>query len=1305
MNRTFFTFIATLFVALAMAEENPVAPLQYDMTFKGRGETTVVQTVTVENLTLGTFLELSGSDVLRLTNTPSQGNNVEEVSAVKVYSIIYPNPSFGATSLVFANRAAGNVKIAVTDISGRTLTSNTFNLETGKQTAVLPAMPQGQYIVTLSGKGINESVKWVSTGGGTGGTIRMESNASAPVEALAATFSPTSGNTQKSESYSPIQPTSTVYFPVFPPQLRAANANTVEMEYHDGELLRFTGVSGNRTTIVMNIPTLSHDIAFDFYECKDAAGRHYPIVNAGGLLWMAEDLSGCPEGVTQATAAGDWNSATPTMAYLDYSDANANAGGYYNHAAAKIALPEGWYLPTAGDVDAMLAELGGYDTPEKKLAVAELLKSREAWSGIASLDSISFGAGAAGIVGLDGSFSEQDASVNYWTRSTKNLVPIFWQLNETEGITFNASNTADAKYGYRIRGCRPAPSAYKDIMDPIMAAAGYNAPQQRAATATSAFESGPLGGTYRYMLPEPQKILANLHNAPIDQIQLYSCTNGIMNSIIGDQQMLKPTTSFVDLLERGVAVNYASKPSSMVVLRIEEMDMDWLIPEGRLDQCKLKMQLIFYSNKVDRVIDLPQSLFSVLSCYQPGNGNTYETNSTLVYGWSNYFPYILSLQGPNKERVNDTRIGKENAVRHIQLLAADFTGDSNDELVLVCNHKVYVFNAETGAIISEKTFPAPVRADVGDADGDVNPDITVAYLVGIREETAQTQIEIYHNGDLTAEPVATATAPISILTDIKTGNLLGNGKSQLLVYTRKAMVELDNMGTTSSSDDIYRSVYDTFAQVSVYEYNAGSLPLAKRFEIKQPTRGLGNNDLCLIDFSGANGKQDLVAGNKIYRYNPLQDNFSVEHEFMLNKNQIGNPPFTDYEIPEDNIKAGYINSANSLGFELIYNVYYNATNGMGVMTPYFATRTFGCYDGVFSEKILKEDDKIIHYHSGANRMGNSNPYIVLYNTNYPKKILEYRSHATTMSEPRIYALLAAPPFFKYDRAGNEYQYGNFGSMGTSWGKSEVVGNSKSNGSSSSTSFIFGFEFQYEAPVIGVPLGGIDIEFSMESEITNSTEKSYTTTQSVEFTTSQQDVVILSAAFYDTYTYEIVESENPDEIGGMLNISIPDAAGIRTMGLSLNDYERMMADNRHAPNLRQIFKHKEGFPFTYPNEALNGLAAMPFSGQEFVSTGSAASVNRAISLDESTAVTAGMSFSMDMKLVATAPGGVKAGAGFGSGTTSESTHSEGKGHSIAGNVLAPNSVFDNVPQFRWNVYWLKAHAGGQEFPVVYYVVKE
>ncbi|MBP5339860.1 MAG: dockerin type I repeat-containing protein [Prevotella sp.] len=70
----------------------------------------------------------------------------------------------------------------------------------------------------------------------------------------------------------------------------AAGANVVTMDYHPGDILRFEGTSGEMRTIVVNVPERSHSLPFYFYPCVDVSGNNYPIIEAGGLMWMAEDL-------------------------------------------------------------------------------------------------------------------------------------------------------------------------------------------------------------------------------------------------------------------------------------------------------------------------------------------------------------------------------------------------------------------------------------------------------------------------------------------------------------------------------------------------------------------------------------------------------------------------------------------------------------------------------------------------------------------------------------------------------------------------------------------------------------------------------------------------------------------------------------------------------------------------------------------------------------------------------------------------------------------------------------------------------
>jgi len=1357
MKKSLFTLIAAIFAALATAQENPSAPLQYDMTFKGRGESAAVQTVTVENLTRGTLLKLDGTEVLRLTNTLSTGI-YDLTEAPKVHSVIYPNPSFGAANLIFANRTAGNVLITVTDLSGRTLASNTFNLKTGKQTAVLPAMPSGNYIVALHGNGINESVKWLSRGGGNGGAIHLE-GATDNLPANIAASNVVEPNTVVPN----VVASNIVETGRAPSLLRTSNADVVEMLYADGELLRFTGVSGNMTTIVMNTPTLSHDITFDFYDCTDANGYHYPIVNAGGMLWMAEDLRNIPTTVVPVRASqSQWSgypSDQPKQAYYDFSTGNASLGGYYNYAGAKAALPQGWNLPTAGEVDYMFGKLGGYDR------AANLLKERgNAWAQQQNVpDTVSFGAVAMGELNPDGTFSGEDFRVKYWTRSTKGGIPIFWGIENAQ-VLLNKDITADTGYGLRVRGCRPAPSAYADVAERFTFSSG--APQH-APSATALFADGPLGEMYTLSL-EKQNLWQSF-NAP-------TATNPVMqyrDYHTGAMVPLAANTGYTNRLQKAAAVDNSNGRQNLAVAlwsRGSGLTGNTIDGDGYVSIVLFGDSTQGYA-KVDSIrlptqYNLPpyagfQRLISKVSSDYGAAGSLIgaaSNNDDVLRFVAQYLFRGLEIETKAESATSGNRLSIPELLnahkwyaKRMQLLSADFNADGVGDFVVMVGNRIDVYSGVSPyPVLYSKTFGSNnLRMAVGDVDGDLNPDIAVIYPLN----TDNAQVEVFSGGNLNTTGTAFITVPAGVHNDIKIGNIKPGGKNSIITITRK---DNDAIGKLRVID------YDTNVPGKL-----AMLSSANTDAIASNALGSDNDNITLCRFRGSTSPADVVTQNSVYRFN---DNGS--NNFTRYATEAGGNPDTSitfdsypsypshiiyYTVLADNIVAGNFNN-DADGKETIEyyrsSVLYNGNYG-GSVNSTFAGNPFTLNNGwieytetqmpaglraitaaatsfVNESKTAQTNSTFrINYTATAHI---TSPLYQLYLRSFtvtdisasaynygllasarsaePGKGLKYTGHNTSMSEPRIYALLAAPPFYAFKPDGTPYEYNNFSNMGTSWGKSQVTGTGTSNESSNKATAIFGFEQEFNAPIVGTKLGGIDFTAKLSSEWTSGTETNTVTTQSIEFTAPQNDAVILTATFFDTYTYEVVSSGNPDEIGSMLNISLPSQN--RTLGLNLDDYNRLAADNPECPNLKQIFKHKAGFPLTYPNDKTqiqsniagsSILWAMPFGGNDFVTLGSGVDVNRSITLDTETTTTAGFTFGVEMELVANVLG-VKAGAGYGYNNTNSSSHTEGEGHSIAGNVSGLNSLGEaGLSHFRWTIGWYKYRLGGQEFPVVQYVVKE
>lgn len=325
------------------------------------------------------------------------------------------------------------------------------------------------------------------------------------------------------------------------------------------------------------------------------------------------------------------------------------------------------------------------------------------------------------------------------------------------------------------------------------------------------------------------------------------------------------------------------------------------------------------------------------------------------------------------------------------------------------------------------------------------------------------------------------------------------------------------------------------------------------------------------------------------------------------------------------------------------------------------------------------------------------PYVVAVSSEESIKTYECIEEMTTMTEPRIYAVLAAPPFFE----GYEYE----DSPSTSWGKTSSQATGGGFASSNIASLILGFE--QDITIFGHKIGGVDFETHIGYDYTFSDEEEITTEYGIEYTTFTQDAVVLQFTPFTTYTYKCTRSDNPDELDGLFTISLPDKP--RNMVLSMDDYVLLRADNPNIPDLRKVFTHTMGNPFTYPsspddfkpNYGKGGVLWANGDSSKMVDAGSGGKIALSITITEETTSTSEHSFELDVELVGNLAG-IKAGFGYGNGETWSTSHTEGVGHSVTGEVLGPKQLGE-VPNFRWNICKYNYKLNNQEFPVVNYMV--
>ncbi|MCF0187197.1 MAG: hypothetical protein HUJ98_11990, partial [Bacteroidaceae bacterium] len=567
---------------------------------------------------------------------------------------------------------------------------------------------------------------------------------------------------------------------------------------------------------------------------------------------------------------------------------------------------------------------------------------------------------------------------------------------------------------------------------------------------------------------------------------------------------------------------------------------------------------------------------------------------------------------------------------------------------------------------------------------------------------------------------ARKTITVGDYIDVKVGDVTGDGKANIVAYTSKRL---------DTSKDSKSQPRGPAGKIYVMDYQNMTSSNSKAIEIQEPqSHFVYHRGVELVAFRGPAQAKDIVGTRQVWRYGDNQK-FTAVHE---HPSQFGhrdnyenaNSEYAESYMPKDGMAVGdFLGNGTE---QLVYLPHWvqvergggGKAGGEGQYDEWAWTRShtvaknkmlYVDNTGKFQKKQFAGNDDVdfIVSENTAGKHSTSNFTKwreVLVSFSYavplldkPKSVFKFKNYTPTISEPRIYALLAAPPYF----AGYEYQ----NTPSTTWGSSRSNSSGTSTSTSNSASLIFGYE--QEISVFGINIGGFDFETQLTSGVEKSVEKSYTTTSSTSYSILDDDGVVMLVTPYDTYTYECVSAPSEDGIGAEMTVSIPREP--RMMLMSLTDYTRLRADNLDIPDLRSVFTHTPGDPFSYPvdEDQYNVPKEQVFwaddNNSEMIGTGSSGMVTRSVEITDEIVNSGSTSFNMDVKLVAKS-GGVKAGAGYSYSTTTGMSHSVGKGFSIEGQVMSPKNYTDITP-FRWNVCWYKVKVNGQEFPVVNYLVRK
>ena len=314
-----------IFVLLAVLKTQAQ---NYLINFAGWGDTTMVATVKVDNLTSGATVTLNGSDILHLVPTLGIGSRDADNGMLT----IAPNPMKDRSVLTFVAPVSGNAVICILDLSGKIVCQINTMLSYGAQSFSVSGISQGMYFVKVTGKNYNYSAKLIS-------------QSSLPGEAKVGYVSAvniTTGNHLKNSTA------------------------IIDMLYSDGDQLLYTSISGRYSTIVTDMPENSKTINFHFLLCTDNDGQNYPIVEIGAQAWMAKNLN---VGVRVNGTQSQLNNGIIEKYCYDDKDSNCNIyGGLYQWnemmqydtmEGIRGICPAGWHLASDAEWRTLTGYLGG----------------------------------------------------------------------------------------------------------------------------------------------------------------------------------------------------------------------------------------------------------------------------------------------------------------------------------------------------------------------------------------------------------------------------------------------------------------------------------------------------------------------------------------------------------------------------------------------------------------------------------------------------------------------------------------------------------------------------------------------------------------------------------------------------------------------------------------------------------------------------------------------------------------------------------------------------------------------------------
>jgi len=325
------TLLFLLIFALAKLQAQ-----NYLISFEGSGASSTVDSVSVENLTQGTSLVVGSGTQLQLLGPISSVDPDSEITGTSL--LVYPNPAKKDVILEFEATVNAQTNIELFDLSGRVVVKTQLFLSRGWQLFRISELNSGIYTVQVKSEGFQYTGKIIS------------------------------------QSISLITPQ--IFYQGQSNRQQHGNLKhkktVVQMQYTTGDMLKFTGKSGNYATVIMDVPTASKTITFAFAHCTDYDNNNYTIVQIGNQIWMEENMKSThyPDGTAAAYYDYDHdpnNSLVYGRLYAWSSAMKGAASSNSNPSNVQGICPNGWHLPSKSEWQQLAGFLGGSDIAGGKL--------------------------------------------------------------------------------------------------------------------------------------------------------------------------------------------------------------------------------------------------------------------------------------------------------------------------------------------------------------------------------------------------------------------------------------------------------------------------------------------------------------------------------------------------------------------------------------------------------------------------------------------------------------------------------------------------------------------------------------------------------------------------------------------------------------------------------------------------------------------------------------------------------------------------------------------------------------------------